>query len=113
MNAQVYLVRPDGTVLRRLTDGGKETNWLGVWTDDGTALTLGSNRRSGEAIDAYLADIASRELRLVSKNKGVGQITSVSEDGRHAVLSRLVSRGDNNLYLIHLAGRSRSALDFS
>ena len=104
MNAQVYLVRPDGTGLRRLTDGGRETNWLGVWADDGTALTLGSNRRSGEAIDAYLADIASGALRLVSKNKGVGQITSVSESGRHAVLSRLVSRGDNNLYLIHLQG---------
>ena len=104
MNAQVYLVRPDGTGLRRLTDGGKETNWLGVWTDDGTALTLGSNRRSGEAIDAYLADIVSGGLRLVSKNKGIGQVTSVSDDGRHAVLSRLVSRGDNNLYLIHLQG---------
>lgn len=25
MNAQVYLVKPDGTGLRRLTDGGKET----------------------------------------------------------------------------------------
>ena len=104
MNAQVYLVRPDGTDLRRLTDGGKETNWLGVWTDDGGALTFGSNRRSGEAIDTYLADIKSGAVRLVSQNKGVGQITSVSETGRHAVLSRLVSRGDNNLYLVHLQG---------
>src|SRR5579884_828804 len=26
MNQQVYLVRPDGTELHRLTDGGKETN---------------------------------------------------------------------------------------
>ncbi len=104
MNAQVYIVRQDGTGLRRLTDGGKETNWLGVWADDGTALTLGSNRRSGEAIDAYLADIPGGEIRLVSENKGVGQVSSISEDGRHAVLSRLQSRGDNNLYLIHLQG---------
>ena len=104
MNAQVYIVRQDGTGLRRLTDGGKETNWLGVWADDGTALTLGSNRRSGEAIDAYLADIPGGEIRLVSENKGVGRVSSISEDGRHAVLSRLQSRGDNNLYLIHLQG---------
>ena len=32
MNTQVYLVRPDGTGLRRLTDGGKETNRLGPWS---------------------------------------------------------------------------------
>src|SRR5690349_12963702 len=29
MNQQVYLIRPDGTGMRRLTDGGKETNWIG------------------------------------------------------------------------------------
>ncbi len=35
MNQQVYLVRPDGSGMKRLTDGGKETNQLGVWTKDG------------------------------------------------------------------------------
>ena len=37
MNEQVYLVRPDGTGLKRLTDGGKETNRLGPWSHDGSA----------------------------------------------------------------------------
>ena len=46
MNEQVYLVRPDGTGLKRLTDGGKETNRLGPWSHDGRVLVLGSNRRS-------------------------------------------------------------------
>ena len=36
MNEQVYLVRPDGTGLQRLTDGGKETNRLGPWSHDGS-----------------------------------------------------------------------------
>ena len=45
MNVQVYLVRPDGTGLKRLTDGGKENNRLGPWSDDGSLLVLGSNRR--------------------------------------------------------------------
>ena len=35
INQQVYIVKPDGTAMRRLTDGGKETNWLGGWTFDG------------------------------------------------------------------------------
>src|SRR5262249_9531714 len=48
MNEQVYPVRPDGPALRRLTDGGKETNRLGRWTHDGTALMLASNRRAAK-----------------------------------------------------------------
>ena len=40
--------------LRRLTDGGKETNNLGDWTADGRRLTMGSNRANPSAIDAYL-----------------------------------------------------------
>ena len=44
MNTQIYIVRPDGTGLRRLTDGGRETNNLGAWTHDGRRLTMGSNR---------------------------------------------------------------------
>src|SRR3954463_1986450 len=43
MNTQIYIVRPDGSGLRRLTDGGKETNNLGEWTRDGRRLTMGSN----------------------------------------------------------------------
>ena len=40
MNRQVYLVHPDGTGLRRLTDGEKENTWLGPWTHDGHSLML-------------------------------------------------------------------------
>jgi len=103
MNEQVYLVRPDGTDLRRLTDGGKENNRLGVWTHDGRALTLGSNRRSGAAIDAYLYDLGAGNLRLVTENRGVGGFSDVTRDGKFALLSRTVSRGDNNLYSVEIA----------
>ena len=103
MNEQVYLVRPDGTGVRRLTDGGKETNRLGVWSRDGKLLALGSNRRSGAAIDAYVYDVASGSARLVTENKGIGGFSDISADGTRALLDRLVHRGDNNLYLVDLA----------
>src|SRR3989304_4433889 len=38
MNQQVYLVRPDETALRLLTDGGRENNWLGDWGADGKGV---------------------------------------------------------------------------
>ncbi|MFN2431327.1 MAG: prolyl oligopeptidase family serine peptidase [Gemmatimonadota bacterium] len=103
MNEQVYLVRPDGTGVKRLTEGGKENNRLGVWSPDGRLLALGSNRRSPAAIDAYVYDVASGAMRLVTENPGVGGFSDITRDGRYALLNRVVSRGDNNLYLVEVA----------
>jgi dipeptidyl aminopeptidase/acylaminoacyl peptidase len=110
MNQQVYLVRPDGSGARRLTDGGKETNQLGPWTKDGRLLAMGSNRRDGAAIDAYLYDIRSGTLRLSAENRGVGGFSDLTRDGKRALLSRVVSRGDNNLYLVDLAASKETLL---
>jgi dipeptidyl aminopeptidase/acylaminoacyl peptidase len=110
MNEQVYLVRPDGRDSRRLTEGGKENNRLGVWSHDGKALTLGSNRRSGAAIDAYLYDLATKDMRLVTENRGVGGFSDVTRDKKYALLNRVVSRGDNNLYLVEIATRKETLL---
>ncbi len=109
MNQQVYLVRPDGSGLHRLTDGGKENNWLGVWAHDGRALTLASNRRNAAAMDTYLFDVNANTLRLVTENPGIGWFSDVSRDGKRAVLYRMRSRGDDNLFLVDLA-RGKEAL---
>ena len=110
MNEQVYLVRPDGTGLKRLTEGGKETNRLGPWRDDGATLAMGSNRRSGAAIDAYVYDVATGSARLVTENRGVGGFEDLSRDGKFGLLTRLVNRGDNNLYLVELASGKETLL---
>jgi dipeptidyl aminopeptidase/acylaminoacyl peptidase len=110
MNSQVYLVHPDGTGLRRLTDGGKENNWLGDWTYDGRALTLASNRRSANAMDAYLADPVDGKLQLITQNQGIGYFSNVSRDRRHAVLYRMLSRSDDNLFLVDLANGRETLL---
>ena len=103
MNEQVYLVRPDGTGLKRLTRGGRETNRLGAWSGDGKRLSLGSNTRSNDAIDNYVYDLASGDARLVTTNKGTGGYDDLTRDGSRALLNRLVSRGDNNLFLVDVA----------
>ena len=103
MNEQVYLVRPDGTGLKRLTDGGKKTNRLGRWSHDGVLLTLGSNRRSGAAIDSYVYDVGTGTSRLVTQNRGIGGFSDLTRDKKRALLNRLVARGDNNLYLVDAA----------
>src|SRR3954452_89058 len=108
MNTQIYIVRPDGSGLRRLTDGGKETNNLGEWTRDGRRLTIGSNRATPSAIDAYLVDPASGERELVSGNKGLQTIEDVSRDGTRALVARLRGRGDNDLYVVNLQSHAET-----
>src|SRR4030095_3588358 len=97
---QIYVVRPDGTGLRRLTEGGKENNFLGDWTRDSRFLTFFSNRRSAASTDSYLVDVATGGMKMVAENRGTGGINDVSRDGKYAVFSRLINRGDNDLFLI-------------
>ena len=103
LNEQIYVARPDGTELRRLTEGGKENNFLGDWTKDGRYIYFSSNRRDAATTDSYLLDVASGKMRMVAENKGVGGIYDISRDAKYAVVDRLVNRGNNNLYLVNMA----------
>lgn len=109
-NEQIYIVRPDGTGLRRLTDGGKANNFLDGWSPDGRFIAFSSNRRDPSARDSYLLDVATGQARMVAQNRGIGSIDDVSRDGKYVVISRLVNRGDNNLYLIRLSDGKETLL---
>jgi dipeptidyl aminopeptidase/acylaminoacyl peptidase len=104
LNSQVYVVRPDGTGLRRLTDGGKDNNSLDAWTHDGKALLIDSNRRSPDSLDAWVVDVASGKMRLVAQTHGIGSVNAVSLDDKYALLSRLANRGDDDIYRVALDG---------
>jgi dipeptidyl aminopeptidase/acylaminoacyl peptidase len=102
LNSQVYVLKPDGSGMRRLTEGGKENNFLDCWSDDGKTLAISSNRRDPATTDSYLIDVASGKLRMIAENKGVGGVMDISRDNRFAVINRVVNRGDNNLYLVEI-----------
>jgi dipeptidyl aminopeptidase/acylaminoacyl peptidase len=103
LNTQVYVVRADGTGLRRLTDGGQDNNAFNAWSADGTKIYIDSNRRDPASRDSFVVDVGSGKIDLIARNPGIGSITSVTRDGRFALLDRLQSRGNNNLYLLDLA----------
>jgi dipeptidyl aminopeptidase/acylaminoacyl peptidase len=107
LNEQIYLVAPDGGEPRRITEGGQVNNRLAGWS--GRYLRFSSNQRDPAALDSYVYDAGTGETRLVAKSPGIGTLTDVSEDGKRAVVSRLKSRGDNNLHLVDLA-RGREEL---
>jgi dipeptidyl aminopeptidase/acylaminoacyl peptidase len=119
MNSQIYLVRPDGLGLARLTAGGKDNNWFGGFSEDGGAIAFSSNR-AGTSMDGYLLDLgafaglagsgvpaapgqsAPGEPRRVVVNPGTGNIEDLSADRRLALVSRVASRGDGDVYLVEI-----------
>ncbi len=102
MNSQIWLVRPDGSELHRITDGGKENNRLGRWTHDSQRLVVASNRLNPFAVDDFLIDIASGEQKLVVQNDGIGTLADITPDNKQAVAHRVASRSDSNLFLVNL-----------
>src|SRR5438270_9125890 len=103
LNTQVYVVKPDGTGMKLLTQGGQDNNSFNAWTEDGKQIAIDSSRNDPASRDSFMVDVTSGETKLVAKNPGVGGIEGISNDGKRALLSRLKNRGDNNLYLLDLA----------
>jgi dipeptidyl aminopeptidase/acylaminoacyl peptidase len=104
LNEQIYVMRPDGTSPRMITEGGSTNNRIGVWTPDSKSLLLSSNFRTPNAMDVWIVDVASGERRLVAENKGIGDVEAVSSDGKYALVWRLASRGDEDYYRVALDG---------
>lgn len=102
MNEQVWAARPDGTGLRLLTPGGRETNRLTGFTRDAARLLVASNDRSPATIDAFLLDPLTLAASARTKAPGSHAYADVSCDGRFALLSRMTQRGDNDLLLVDL-----------
>jgi dipeptidyl aminopeptidase/acylaminoacyl peptidase len=110
MNQQIWAVGPDGHGPRRLTDGGRDNNWLGDWERGGALLTLSSNRRDPASMDAWAWDTEAGGLRLLAENPGIGTVADVSRDGLRMVLWRMESRSDDNLVLRDLASGAEHLL---
>ena len=108
MNQQVYLCHPDGTGIRRLSAGGRDNNWLGPWSPDGAALAVSSSRRRPDAMDAYLVDVGSGEWRWLAEGRNVVRVSDLGTEW--AAIDRQVSRGDNDLCLVHAKTGEESLL---
>ena len=73
--------------------------WLSQWSNDGRYLNFSSSADSANGMDCWVHDTQSGENRLVVKNQGIG-VCALSPDNRFAVVGRMASRGDNNLFLV-------------
>lgn len=102
LNTQIYFTTPAGLGQERITAGGEVNNFFGDFADDGRFF-FSANVRDPAAMDGWLYDPAQGTAKNVVHNQGIGEIAGLSPDGRHALVNRLVSRGNNDLYRVEIA----------
>lgn len=108
---QLYLVSPDGTGLRKIASGDRDTNWWGTWSPDGDWLAFSSDRRNGSSMDVYRIDLASGETRLAIRNGVAGRVTDIADDRRRAAMIRTDAEANTQLLIVNLVdGGETSAL---
>jgi len=110
LNTQIYLRPFEGGELERITEGGRTNNWLGDWSDDGRYLAYSSNRAGDGSVDAWLYDAETAESIMIADNPGIGRVEDLSPDSSRAVIWRMRSRGDTDLYLVDLASGEEQLL---
>lgn len=100
MNSQIYTIKADGSEIKQITSGGKSNNWMGNWSDDGNYLSYSSNQNNPSGMDSHLYNMLTKTTELSIVNQGIGRITDIGKDNDRFLLSRVASRGSNDLYLI-------------
>ena len=111
----LYVMRPDGSDLRRITrDGGNDVD--PSWTPDGSALVFSSDRASrGDLFRVRIADGATD--RLTTNFVGRAIMPSVSPDGRRVAFAaqtlRMGAFWNFQVHLLDLATGRASALPAS
>ena len=94
-NAQLFLGTPDGAPAKRINEGEANT-FPGDFAPDGR-YHFRSNARSANSTDTWLYDPATGKARIAVEMETVGNIDDIL--GHLAVVNRLVTRGNNNLWL--------------
>lgn len=105
-NAQVYVVSPQGQ-RRRVTGDGPQNNFSGDFARDGRYL-FRSNVRDPASTDTWVFEPAKGESQMALQMDGLGGISDLI--GNSALVWRLITRGNSNLWLDDLASGKRVLL---
>jgi dipeptidyl aminopeptidase/acylaminoacyl peptidase len=97
-NAQLFVSKSDGTGVKRITSGGKEDNFSGAFAPDGR-YWFRSAQRDPQAPDSWIYEPKSGKAAIAIQYDGFGGITDIQRPPNRALISRLVTRGNTNLYL--------------
>ncbi|HKB14703.1 MAG TPA: S9 family peptidase, partial [Planctomycetota bacterium] len=99
---QIFVVSPDGSVVRDLTNRPDAVHRFGGWSKDGKRLAFSSNRRKTAFFDVYVCDVATGESRCVLQEDALFAAAGFSPDGKRLLLARSNASLDDDLFLLDL-----------
>ena len=107
-NQEIYVVRRDGSTLRRLTRTAGDIGALGddaapAWSPDGKRIVFASNRTGELEIWTMRADGAAQR-RLVGVRRSDDSRPKYSPDGAWIAFGSLDGRGRSSIYLARSDG---------
>lgn len=109
-NSQIFYSKPDGSDARRITSGGKEDNFSGDFAPDGR-YWFRSAQRDPQSPDSLIYDPKSGKAAIaIQYNGGLGDIDDIQRPASRALIGRLVTRGNTNVYLHDLQTRQETLL---
>ena len=97
-NAQVFYSKPDGSDAKLITSGGKEDNFSGSFAPDGR-YWFRSAQRDPQSPDSWIYDPKTGKSAIAIEYHGFGGIVDIERPASRALISRLVTRGNDNFYL--------------
>lgn len=98
-NAQIFYSKPDGSDSQRITSGGKEDNFSGNFAPDGR-YWFRSAQRDPQSPDSWIYDPKQGKAAIaIQFDGGFGDIDDIQRPSNRALVSRLVTRGNTNVYL--------------
>ncbi|MBW8368336.1 MAG: S9 family peptidase [Arenimonas sp.] len=98
-NAQLFLSSPDGVQVTRMNEG--ESNTFPGDFADGFRYHFRSNARDPAVTDIWVYDTSAGEARIMIEMDGLGGLDDLVWN--RALVNRLVTRGDSNLWVDELA----------
>ncbi len=99
-HTQLFLLKSDGSKIRRLTHKDNVIYNFGAWSEDGTMFAFASNERNRAFFDVYVMNIKTGKAELVWQNDGNNSVVAWSPDNKYILVSQNRSSFDNDLYLI-------------
>jgi len=107
---QVWVVSPDGAIVKNLTNRPEAIHNLGGLSPDGRRIAFTSNRRNQGFFDVYVLEIASGETQCVWQDDAMWYAGDFSPDGKKLLLARINASLDNDLFLLDLDSKSTEPL---
>ncbi len=104
----VYVRELDGSV-KDLTPGEKHRAQFQGWSQDYTSFYVTTNERDPKGFDLYKYSTKDYSRELIYQNNDHWGIGAISPNGKWLTLNQTVTNADNNLYLVDLTDKKKSA----